>query len=91
MIWKINFKDEISKKSFEVRMDYKCIWCKEMHNHNIEEEENYGDFIYDMGYLGYAEAREIKRELKELGIVELNEICLCDIKGMQIIEDLYKN
>ncbi len=86
MIWKIIFKDEICKKSFEARMDNKCIHCKLMHDH-YEKDDAYEncDFIYDMGYLGYTESREMKKELQELGIIELNEIYLCDIDGEKII------
>lgn len=86
MIWKIVFKDKGSKKAFESKMDNKCIWCKEMHDHyHGEISEDYGDFIYDMGYLGYAEAREMKSELKKLGVLKLNEVCICDIDGDAII------
>ena len=86
MIWVITFKDEICKKSFEARMDNKCIQAREFHDHYIKEvSEHCGDFYYDMGHLGYAEAEELKPELKKLGVIELRQICLCDIEGTEII------
>ncbi len=83
MIWNITFKDKESKEEFEKAMKKKCIKAKDIHDHNIEEEKHYGNFYYDMGYLGYAEAEEMESELKKIGIgvIELKQICLCDIEG----------
>ncbi len=67
-------------------MDNKCIEAREFHDHYEENlSEHYGDFYYDMGELGYAEAEGLKLELKELGVIELRQICLCDIEGEEII------
>lgn len=86
MIWNITFKDKKSKKSFESMMNNKCIEAREIHTHYIKEcSKNYGDFYYDIGYLGYEEAKELKPKLKKLGVIELRQICLCDIEGTEII------
>ena len=86
MIWNITFKDKKSKESFESMMNNKCIKADIIHDHYQEDDlfENC-DFYYDVGYLGYAEAEELKPKLKKLGVIELNQICLCDIDGDKII------
>ncbi len=87
MIWVVTFKDKNSKEAFESMMNNnKCIQAREFHDHwHGEVSDNYGDFYYDVGYLGYAEAEELKPKLKKLGVIELKQICLCDIDGTEII------
>jgi len=86
MIWNIIFKNKESKKEFEKFMKNEGIKIKKIHDHYEKSlSEDYGDFYYEMGYLGYAEADELKSKLKKLGVVKLNQICLCDIDGEEII------
>ena len=86
MIWNMIFKDKKSKKAFESMMNNKYIQAREIHDHyHSDVSDHYGDFYYDVGYLGYAEAEELKPKLKEIGIIELKQICLCDIDGTEII------
>ncbi len=86
MIWVITFKDKKSKEAFESMMDNKCIQHNIIHDHYQEDDlfENC-DFYYDVGYLGYAEARELKPKLKKIGVIELRQLCICDIDGEEII------
>ena len=86
MIWNITFKNEKAKKKFEKLMIDKNLCFREFHDHyHGEVSERYGDFYYDMDYLGYAEVEELKPKLKKLGVIELNQICLCDIEGNKVI------
>lgn len=86
MIWVITFKDKFSKESFESMMDNKCIQHNIIHDHYEEDDlfENC-EFFYDMGYLGYMEAEELKPKLKKSGVIELRQICLCNTDGEEII------
>lgn len=83
MIWKIEFKNIKAKRWFEKYNKY----AKPIHNHQLSKDdfEMDSDFIYDMGYLGYAEAESQKKELKKHGITKLNQIRVCDIDGDVII------
>lgn len=86
MIWVMTFKDEKSKEAFEKLMNKEFMYYREFHDHyHGEASDNYGDFYYDMGYLGYAEAEDMKSKLKKIGVIELKQIRLCDVEGEEII------
>lgn len=86
MIWVMIFKDKKSKEAFESMMKKEKFYAREFHDHYEEDlSDDYGDFYYDMDYLGYAEAEELKPKLKKIGVIELRQICLCDIDGEEII------
>lgn len=86
MIWVMTFKDKNSKDKFEKFMKEKKFGAREFHDHyHGEVSDNYGDFYYDMDYLGYAEAEELKPKLKKIGVIELRQLCLCDTDGTEII------
>ena len=91
MIWCMKFKDAVSSVHFVEMMKNETIEAREIHDHNMEEEEGYGEIYYDMGYLGYAEAEELKDKLIDIGVIELKQICLCDIDDATVIVHITNN
>ena len=80
MIWRLQFKDSKAKEKFEDIHDVRLI-----HSHfdECEPNWNHGDFIYDVGYMGYAEAEEIVDDLKKIGVVSFKQLCLCDTEDFK--------
>ena len=80
MIWHLEFNDKKAKDWFE-KIFKKKYKIRLIHDHYTKEfGYEMEDFIYDAGYLGYAEVEYIvdKFDLNKHGIVEFRQLCLCD-------------
>jgi len=85
MIWRVEFKDRQSKDRFEKFLKKECIKFRLVHSHLLGNDFLMADFIYDVGYLGYAEADYQKNKLKELGVRKLEQSSLCDKGTYEVI------